>query len=185
MVEYPIVDTCGTRFTSIFPDTYNNGSGGLLLGSVSTAPNIQLYGSYGIVANGSDWTIWSQKAMTANTLNTWTHRRYERIGTVMYEYINGTKTNVYTCNNYGFWAYPMYPMAIGQQAKNSTNAGSYFQGYMQNFRIHKGAIGNGTTAPIDNLTIPQLDVTIVDKGEGNKIPIPKKEYSSNGDIYNF
>ena len=56
---------------------------------------------------------------------------------------------------------------------------------MQNFRIHKGEIGNGTTAPIDNLTIPQLDVTIVDKGEGNKIPIPKKEYSSNGDIYNF
>lgn len=183
--EYPIVNTCGTRFTSIFPDTYNNGSGGLLLGSVSTAPNIQLYGSYGIVANGSNWTIWSQKAMTANTLNTWTHRRYERIGTVMYEYINGTKTNVYTCNNYGFWAYPRYPMAIGQQAKSSTNAGSYFQGYMQNFRIHKGAIGNGTTAPIDNLIIPQLDVTIVDKGEGNKLPIPKKEYSSNGDIYNF
>jgi hypothetical protein len=56
---------------------------------------------------------------------------------------------------------------------------------MQNFRIHKGAIGNGTTAPIDDLIIPQLDVTIVDKGEGNKLPIPKKEYSSNGDIYNF
>jgi hypothetical protein len=56
---------------------------------------------------------------------------------------------------------------------------------MQNFRIHKGAIGNGTTAPIDNLTIPQLDVTIVDKGEGNKLPIPKKEYNFNGDIYNF
>lgn len=183
--EYPIVDTCGTRFTSIFPDTYNNGSGGLLLGSVSTAPNIQLYGSYGMVANSSDWTIWSQKAMTANTLNTWTHRRYERIGTVMYEYINGIKTNVYTCNNYGFWAYPRFFMAIGQQAKDSTSAGSYFQGYMQNFRIHKGAIGNGTTAPIDNLIIPQLDVTIVDKGEGNKLPIPKKEYNFNGDIYNF
>lgn len=182
--EYPIVNTCGTRFTSIFPDAYTNGSGGLLLGSVSTAPNIQLYGSYGI-ANGSNWTIWSQKAMTANTLNTWTHRRYERIGTVMYEYINGTKTNVYTCNNYGFWAYPRYPMAIGRQAKSSTNAGSYFQGYMQNFRIHKGAIGNGTTAPIDNLIIPQLDVTIVDKGEGNKLPIPKREYNFNGDIYNF
>lgn len=182
--EYPIVNTCGTRFTSIFPDTYTNSSGGLLLGSVSTAPNIQLYGSYGI-ANGSNWTIWSQKAMTANTLNTWTHRRYERIGTVMYEYINGTKTNVYTCNNYGFWAYPRYPMAIGRQAKSSTNAGSYFQGYMQNFRIHKGAIGNGTTAPIDNLIIPQLDVTIVDKGEGNKLPIPKREYNFNGDIYNF
>nr|DAF40628.1 MAG TPA: hypothetical protein [Caudoviricetes sp.] len=30
----------------------------MLLGSVSTAPNIQLYGSYGI-ANGSNWTIWS------------------------------------------------------------------------------------------------------------------------------
>lgn len=180
--EYPIVNTCGTRFTSIFPNVYNNGSGGLLLGLVSTAPNTQLYGSYG-VANGSNWTIWSQKAMTANTLNTWTHRRYERIGTVMYEYINGTKTNVYTCNNYGFWHSSTYPMAIGHQAKNSTNTGSYFQGYMQNFRIHKGAIGNGTTAPIDNLTIPQLDVTIVDKGEGNKIPIPKREYSSNGVFY--
>ena len=180
--EYPIVNTCGTRFTSIFPDAYNNGSGGLLLGSVSTAPNIQLYGSYGI-ANGSNWTIWSQKAMTANTLNTWTHRRYERIGTVMYEYINGTKTNVYTCNNYGFWASSAFPMAIGHQAKNSINAGSYFQGYMQNFRIHKGAIGNGTTAPIDDLTIPQLDVTIIDKGEGNKLPIPKREYSFNGVFY--
>lgn len=177
--EYPIVNTCGTRFTSILPDAYNNGSGGLLLGLVSTAPNIQLYGSYGI-ANGSNWTIWSQKAMTANTINTWTHRRYERIGTVMYEYINGTKTNVYTCNNYGFWASSRFLMAIGQQAKYSTNAGSYFQGYMQNFRIHKGAIGNGTTAPIDDLIIPQLDVTIVDKGEGNKLPIPKREYSSNG-----
>lgn len=177
--EYPIVNTCGTRFTSIFPNVYNNGSGGLLLGLVSTAPNIQLYGSYGI-ANGSNWTIWSQKAMTANTINTWTHRRYERIGTVMYEYINGTKTNVYTCNNYGFWYSSTYPMAIGHQAKNSTNAGSYFRGYMQNFRIHKGAIGNGTTAPIDDLIIPQLDVTIVDKGEGNKLPIPKREYSSNG-----
>lgn len=180
--EYPIVNTCGTRFTSIFPDAYNNGSGGLLLGSVSTAPNIQLYGSYGI-ANGSNWTIWSQKAMTANTLNTWTHRRYERIGTVMYEYINGTKTNVYTCNNYGFWASSAFPMAIGYQAKDSTNVGSYFQGYMQNFRIHKGAIGNGTTAPIDDLTIPQLDVTIIDKGEGNKLPIPKREYSFNGVFY--
>ena len=180
--EYPIVNTCGTRFTSIFPDAYNNGSGGLLLGSVSTAPNIQLYGSYGI-ANGSNWTIWSQKAMTANTLNIWTHRRYERIGTVMYEYINGTKTNVYTCNNYGFWASSASPMAIGHQAKNSTNAGSYFQGYMQNFRIYKGAIGNGTTAPIDDLTIPQLDVTIIDKGEGNKLPIPKREYSFNGVFY--
>lgn len=177
--EYPIVNTCGTRFASIFPDAYNNGSGGLLLGFVNTAPNTYLFGSYG-VANGSNWTIWSQKAMTANTLNTWTHRRYERIGTVMYEYINGTKTNVYTCNNYGFWASSTFPMAIGQQAKNSTNAGSYFQGYMQNFRIHKGAIGNGTTAPIDDLIIPQLDVTIVDKGEGNKLPIPKREYSSNG-----
>ena len=177
--EYPIVNTCGTRFTSIFPNVYNNGSGGLLLGLVSTAPNTQLYGSYG-VANGSNWTIWSQKAMTANTINTWTHRRYERIGTVMYEYINGTKTNVYTCNNYGFWYSSTYPMAIGHQAKNSTNAGSYFRGYMQNFRIHKGAIGNGTTAPIDNLIIPQLDVTIIDKGEGNKLPIPKREYSSNG-----
>jgi hypothetical protein len=51
---------------------------------------------------------------------------------------------------------------------------------MQNFRIHKGAIGNGTIAPIDDLTIPQLDVTVVDKGEGNKLPIPKREYSSNG-----
>lgn len=180
--EYPIVNTCGTRFTSTFPDAYNNGSGGLLLGSVSTAPNIQLYGSYGI-ANGSNWTIWSQKAMTANTLNTWTHRRYERIGTVMYEYINGTKTNVYTCNNYGFWASSAFPMAIGYQAKDSTNVGSYFQGYMQNFRIHKGAIGNGTTAPIDDLTIPQLDVTIIDKGEGNKLPIPKREYSFNGVFY--
>lgn len=180
--EYPIVNTCGTRFTSIFPDAYNNGSGGLLLGSVSTAPNIQLYGSYG-VANGSNWTIWSQKAMTANTLNTWTHRRYERIGTVMYEYINGTKTNVYTCNNYGFWASSRFLMAIGQQAEKSTAAGSYFQGYMQNFRIHKGAIGNGTTAPIDNLIVPQLDVTIVDKGEGSKLPIPKREYVSNGTIF--
>jgi hypothetical protein len=56
--EYPIVNTCGTRFTSIFPSVYNNGSGGLLLGPVSTAPNIQLYGSYG-VSNGSNWTIWS------------------------------------------------------------------------------------------------------------------------------
>lgn len=177
--EYPIVNTCGTRFTSIFPNVYNNGSGGLLLGLVNTAPNTQLYGSYG-VANGSNWTIWSQKAMTANTINTWTHRRYERIGTVMYEYINGTKTNVYTCNNYGFWYSSTYPMAIGHQAENSTNAGSYFRGYMQNFRIHKGAIGNGTTAPIDNLIIPQLDVTIIDKGEGNKLPIPKREYSSNG-----
>lgn len=180
--EYPIVNTCGTRFTSIFPDAYNNGSGGLLLGSVSTAPNIQLYGSYGI-ANGSNWTIWSQKAMTANILNTWTHRRYERIGTVMYEYINGTKTNVYTCNNYGFWASSAFPMAIGYQAKDSTNAGSYFQGYMQNFRIHKGAIGNGTTAPIDDLIIPQVDVTIIDKGEGNKLPIPKREYNFNGVFY--
>lgn len=177
--EYPIVNTCGTRFTSIFPSVYNNGSGGLLLGPVSTAPNIQLYGSYG-VSNGSNWTIWSQKAMTTNTINTWTHRRYERIGTVMYEYINGTKTNVYTCNNYGFWYSSTYPMAIGHQAENSTNAGSYFRGYMQNFRIHKGAIGNGTIAPIDDLTIPQLDVTVVDKGEGNKLPIPKREYSSNG-----
>lgn len=180
--EYPIINTCGTRFTSIFPNVYNNGSGGLLLGLVSTAPNTQLYGSYG-VANGSNWTIWSQKAMTANTINTWTHRRYERIGTVMYEYINGTKTNVYTCNNYGFWYSSTYPMAIGHQAKNSTNAGSYFRGYMQNFRIHKGAIGNGTIAPIDDLTIPQLDVTVVDKGEGNKLPIPKREYSSNGVFY--
>lgn len=180
--EYPIINTCGTRFTSIFPNVYNNGSGGLLLGLVSTAPNTQLYGSYG-VANGSNWTIWSQKAMTTNTINTWMHRRYERIGTVMYEYINGTKTNVYTCNNYGFWYSSTYPMAIGHQAKNSTNTGSYFRGYMQNFRIHKGAIGNGTTAPIDDLTVPQLDVTIVDKGEGNKLPIPKREYSSNGVFY--
>ena len=54
---------------------------------------------------------------------------------------------------------------------------------MQNFRIHKGAIGNGTTAPIDDLIIPQLDVTIIDKGEGNKLPIPKREYSFNGVFY--
>lgn len=180
--EYPIVNTCGTRFASIFPDAYNNGSGGLLLGFVSTAPNALLYGSYG-VANGSAWTIWSQKAMTANTLNIWTHRRYERISTVMYEYINGTKTNVYTCNNWSFWASSTFPMAIGRWAKNYTNAGSYFQGYMQNFRIHKGAIGNGTTAPTDDLTIPQLDITVVDKGEGNKLPIPKREYAFDGVFY--
>lgn len=180
--EYPIVNTCGSRFTSIFPDVHTNGSGGLLLGFVNTAPNAQLYGSYGI-ANGSNWTIWSQQNMTANILNTWTHRRYERIGTVMYEYINGTKTNTYTCNNYGFWASSEFPMAIGCWAKNYTNAGSYFQGYMQNFRIHKGAIGNGTTAPIDDLVIPRIDATIIDKGEGNKLPIPKREYSFNGAFY--
>ncbi len=90
---------------------------------------------------------------TQVSVNTWNHIALERVGNVNTLYVNGTSDGTY---NDGGTSYVGPSNSVGRIGSDDSGSGSFFPGYISNFRIVIGsAVYNG------NFTVPSSSLTAV------------------------
>ena len=134
--ECPTASNSKARFSSSYLSA-DGVCGGLLLGYSGTL----VYAS--TVASGSGWDIVSGATMLSNTLNTWTHWAFVKTGMTLRSYRNGVLyATASVSSDIGFSS--SYPFAIGDYRAGDR---APFVGYMDMFRISRGARWEGNFTP--------------------------------------
>lgn len=156
--EKPDESTSGTRFTTLFCDTYASQAGGLLVGVVDgTAPNFMTFASttYGGTSN---WNLMNSQVSGSNIVNVWTHRAVIREGTNLKFYCNGNLEYTFAIGStLGY--NNSRPFAIGAWAEDFRNTGYTFTGYIDEFRVTRKAVWTS------NFTVPSARYTGGEFGE--------------------
>ena len=123
-------DNAGTRFANIFADTLET-TGGLLIGVYENGA--MMYASTG--ANHS-WDILGASAcFLKNAPNRWTHRAIVRSAGALMCFTNGTMEYMYNIGDKSIGVSPTKQSVIGAWTPAYMQAGYYYVGYMDEFRI--------------------------------------------------
>ena len=128
--ELATASDAGTRFTNMSADSIET-SKGLLIGAYETKANIYM------ASNGaSSWDLLSQTTCFYNNYpQAWTHRAVVRNGSKVVCYANGKQEYSYDIGAAKVGYSPNYPAAIGAWTTSYMQAGYYFTGYIDEFRI--------------------------------------------------
>ena len=143
--ELATASNAGTRFTNMSANSIDL-SKGLLIGAYeSSKANIYM------ASNGaSSWDLLSQATcFSKNHPQAWTHRAVVRNGSKVVCYANGKQEYSYDIGTANIGHSSNYPAAIGAWTTAYMQAGYYFTGYIDEFRVSNVARWTADFVPPD------------------------------------
>ena len=132
--EYVTDANCGTRFTTLFPASHASQAGGLMVGWLSNGkPSIFLSTQ---TTGSANWDVLAgENTFVQNAYSTWVHRAVVRSGNNLLLFTNGTLEITVSIGSVSVGYNASLPFAIGKWAYDYSASGSYFVGYIDEFRI--------------------------------------------------